>query len=237
MHCAGASWRTPRSDSVRAVADDDWRVTVTLHDQAHAQRAMESVREQEEADDAQGRLSYHVAVSADGLSVFLYAGTEDAARTAGRVMRDVLARQQLSADFALSRWYPLREEWQDPDTPTPTAAGLRHGEHQQPAKEEEEEEEARQLSASGPAGWEVRVDMPSHHEAVALAGRLRADGRPVIRRRKYLLLGASSAAEASDLAEAIEQELPAGASVHPRAVPFTQFGRDEMGSGPMFPLT
>lgn len=98
-------------------------------------------------------------------------------------------------------------------------------------------EKARQFSASGPAGWEVRVDMPSHHEAVALAGRLRADGRPVIRRRKYLLLGASSAAEASDLAEAIEREVPAGASVHARAVPFTHFGLDEMGSGPMFPLT
>ena len=232
MHCAGASWRTPPSDSVRTVTGDDWRVTVTLHDQAHAQRALESVREQEEADDARGRLGYRVAVSEDGLSVFLYAGTEDAARGAGWVVRDVLAQQQLSADSALSRWHPLKEEWQDPDTPTPATAGTRHAEHQQPATEE-----ARQFSASGPAGWEVRVDMPSHHEAVALAGRLRADGRPVIRRRKYLLLGASSAAEASDLAEAIEREVPAGASVHARAIPFTHFGLDEMGSGPMFPLT
>lgn len=133
MHCAGASWRTPRSGSVRSVADEDWRVTVTLHDQAHAQRAVESVREQEEADDARGRLGYRVAVSADGLSVFLYAGTEDAARGAGRVVRDVLAQQQLSADFALGRWHPLKEEWQDPDTPTPATAGPRHAEHQQPA--------------------------------------------------------------------------------------------------------
>jgi hypothetical protein len=108
-------------------------VTVTLHDQAHAQRAVESVREQEEADDARGRLGYRVAVSADGLSVFLYAGTEDAARGAGRVVRDVLAQQQLSADFALGRWHPLKEEWQDPDTPTPATAGPRHAEHQQPA--------------------------------------------------------------------------------------------------------
>jgi hypothetical protein len=231
MHCAGASWRTPPSDSVRTVPGDDWRVTVTLHDQAHAQRAMESVREQEEADDADGRPGYRVAVSADGRGVFLYAGTEDAAREAGQAVRDVLARQQLSADFALDRWHPLKEEWQAADTPALATAGPPQAEHQQPASEE-----ARQFSASGPAGWEVRVDMPSHHEAVALAGRLRAAGRPVIRRRKYLLLGASSADEASDLAEAIERELPAGASVHARAVPFTHFGRDEIGSGPMFPL-
>jgi hypothetical protein len=140
MRCAAASWRTPRSGSARQAADGDWRVTITLHDAAHAQRAVQSVRE-------------------------------------------VLAQRQLSADFALDRWHP------------------------------------------------------SHHEAVALAGRLRADGRPVIRRWKYLLLGASSAAEASDLAEAIEREVPATASVHASAVPFTHFGLDQIGSGPNFPLT
>ena len=45
MRCAAASWRTPRSGSVRQVADGGWRVTVTLHDAAHAQRAVQSVRE------------------------------------------------------------------------------------------------------------------------------------------------------------------------------------------------
>jgi hypothetical protein len=232
---------------VRQVADGDWRVTVTLHDAAHAQRAVQSVREHEVADDAAARLGRRIAVSADGARVFLYAGTENAAREAGRVVREVLAQQQLSADFALHRWHPLREKWQDASTPAQSTAGLRPAqpgrpadpgrpaETEEPAQAERPDgDEAQQFIA---AGWEVRIDMPSHHEAVALAGRLRADGRPVIRRWKYLLLGASSAAEASDLAEAIEREVPATASVHGSAVPFTHFGLDQIGSGPVFPLT
>lgn len=216
---------------MRAVAGDDWRVTVTLHDAAHVQRAIQSVREREEADDVLGRLSYRVALAADGSSVLLYAGTEDAAREAGRVVRDLLAQQQLSADFAVDRWHPLTEQWQDADTAMPATAGPRHAEHQLA------NEQARLPGTAGPAGWEVRVDMPSHRAAVALAERLQAEGRPVIRRWKYVLLGASTADEASDLAEAIEREVPAGASVHARAVPLTHFGLDQMGNGPMFPLT
>ena len=64
---------------------------------------------------------------------------------------------------------------------------------------------------------------PSHRQAVELAERLEAEGRPVIRRWKYLLIGANNEDDASALAEAIGQELPAKASVATLAVPFVQF--------------
>ena len=80
------------------MADNDWRVTVTLHDQAHAGRALRSLREHEVEDDVRRQLGHRVAVSADGSRVFLYAGTETAAREADRVVREVMAQRNIGAD-------------------------------------------------------------------------------------------------------------------------------------------
>ncbi len=44
-----------------------------------------------------------LVVSAHGSRLYLYAGTEDAARQAQSVVLDVLARRQLTAEFALDR--------------------------------------------------------------------------------------------------------------------------------------
>ncbi len=81
--------------------------------------------------------------------------------------------------------------------------------------------------AAGHAQWEVRVDLPSHHDAVQLAERLRAEGRPVIRRWKFLVLGANDSDDADELARAIRQEAPE-ASVQAEELgpllPFTQVG-------------
>ncbi|HTZ29008.1 MAG TPA: hypothetical protein VMC83_33715, partial [Streptosporangiaceae bacterium] len=74
---------------------NDWRVTVTLHDEAHVGRVAESVRDHEVEEDARRRLGGRVAVSADGPSVFLYAGSENAAREADRVARDLIAKHGL----------------------------------------------------------------------------------------------------------------------------------------------
>lgn len=90
---------------------DDWRVTVAFRDEADVQRAVQSVREHEVEGDALSGLAHRVVMSVDGPTVFLYAGTEGTAREADRVVREVLAQQQLSAEFTLDRWHPLEEEW------------------------------------------------------------------------------------------------------------------------------
>jgi hypothetical protein len=205
------------------VADDDWRVTVTLHDEAHVGRALQSLREHEVEDDVRRRLGHRVAVSADGPRVFLYADTENAAREAGEVVRQVLTQRGLGADFALDRWHPVEEEWQDADVPLPHTDEQRQAEHQRL-----EAEETRESLATGHAQWEVRVELPSHHDAVALADRLQAEGRPVIRRWKFLVLGANDEDDARDLARVITEEAPAAASVQVQEVgpllPFAQYG-------------
>ncbi len=49
---------------------------------------------------------------------------------------------------------------------------------------------------------------PSHGDAVALAERLEAEGIPVTRRWTYLLVGAASQEDASELAERLAAEGP-----------------------------
>ena len=205
------------------MADDDWRVTVTLHDEAHVGRALQSLREHEVEDDVRRRLGHRVAVSADGPRVLVYAGTEDAAREADQVVRQVMAQRGLGADFALDRWHPVEEQWQDADVPMPQTDEQRQAEHQRL-----EADETRESLATGHARWEVRVELPSHRDAVALADRLQAEGRPVIRRWKFLVLGANDEDDARDLARVIKQEAPAAASVQTEEagplLPFAQYG-------------
>jgi hypothetical protein len=205
------------------VADNDWRVTVKLHDQAHAGRALQSLREHEVENDVRRQLGHRVAVSADGSRVFLYAGTETAAREADRVVREVMAQRNIGADFAVDRWHPAEAEWRDADVAMPQTDEQRQAEHQRL-----EDTETRESLATGHPQWEVRVELPSRHDAAALAARLQAEGRPVIRRWKFLVLGANDEDEANDLARVIKQEAPAAASVHAEEVgpllPFAQYG-------------
>jgi hypothetical protein len=202
---------------------NDWRVTVTLHDESHLEPAVRAVREHEVEDDARGRLGHRVAVSAEGTSIYLYAGTENAAREADRIARELIARHGLSADFALDRWHPAEEEWENADVAMPQTDEDRQAEHRRL-----EEEETRESVASGHAQWEVRVQLPSHRAAVELAGRLQAEGHPVIRRWTLLVLGANDEDDAAALAQVVKQEAPAGATVQTEELgpllPFTQIG-------------
>jgi hypothetical protein len=205
------------------VADDDWRVTVTLHDEAHVGRALESVREHEVEDDVRRRLGHRVAVSADGPRIFLYAGTEDAAREADRVVRQLTTQRGLAADFALDRWHPVEEEWESADVPMPQTAEQRAAEHQRL-----EEDETKESLAAGYAQWEVRIELPSRHAAVELAERLRAEGRSVVRRWTLVVLGANDSDDAEALALQIKKEVPADATVQVQEMgplqPFTRLG-------------
>jgi hypothetical protein len=206
------------------VADDDWRVTVTLQDEAHVGRLLESVREHEVEDAVRRRLGHRVAVSAEGPSIFLYAGTENAAREADRVVRELTEQRGLAADFALDRWHPVEEGWENADATMPQTAEQRAAEHQRL-----EEDETRESLASGYAQWEVRIELPSRHAAVKLAERLRAEGRSVVRRWTLLVLGANDSDDASALALQIKKEAPADATVQVQEMgplqPFTRLGR------------
>ena len=66
----------------------------------------------------------------------------------------------------------------------------------------QEQERERSRRAGFPA-WQVRVEMRSHRDVVALAGYLAAQGWRVRRRRRHLLVGA----DCEDDAEGLVREL------------------------------
>jgi hypothetical protein len=201
------------------VADEDWRVTVTLPDEHAVQRALQAVREHEVEDDVRHRLGNRVAVSADGNHMFLYAGTEDAAREADQIARDALAKRQLTAEFALDRWHPIEQEWEDAGAPMPETADERAAEHERLVADENAES-----AEAGQASWEVRAELHTRQQAFELAERLRADGYPVARRWKYVVVGARNEDDAKQLTQVVKGDAPVDASVHPAPVPFVPFG-------------
>jgi FMN phosphatase YigB (HAD superfamily) len=205
------------------VADsNDWRVTISLTDPAHLERARRSFSAHEVEEDVRRQLGRSVAIGAGDSQIFLYAGTENAARDAERVARDVLASQGIEAEFTLHRWHPIEEEWEDPDVALPRTEAERQAEHQRL-----EDAETAESLAIGSAQWEARVEFPSHHEAVALADKLRSEGRTVIRRWKLLVVGGKNEDDARELAEQIRREAPPDATVSAEAagarLPFIPF--------------
>jgi hypothetical protein len=186
----------------------DWRVTISLADEAHAERAKRSFSDREVEDDVRLRLGRNIAVGGGDGQVFLYAGSENAAREAEKVARDVLAEHGVEAEFALHHWHPIEEEWESPGVAMPRTEAERQAEHQRL-----EDAETAESLAAGAAQWQARVELPSHREAAALAARLASEGRTVVRRWKFLVIGANNEDDAEELAGQIRAEAPADATV------------------------
>jgi hypothetical protein len=180
---------------------DDFRVTVTFDDPATAGRLAGRLRAHKVEDETRARLGGRVSVSGDGGHVFLYANSASAAQEAQQAVRAILEGDGLRADFALDRWHPIEERWEDGSRSLPETATERAAEHERHEADEEAESEA-----SGFADWEVRADLPTHHEAVALAKRLKAEGWEPIRRWKYLIVGANTEDQAHELAKTIHAD-------------------------------
>ena len=186
----------------------DWRVTISLTGQAHVEQARQSISEQEVEQDVRQKLGRNIVVGAGDSQIFLYAGTELAATEAERTAREMLGQLGIEAEFALHRWHPVEEEWQSPDVAMPQTEAEREAEHQRL-----EDAETADSVAAGSAMWQARVELESHRQAVALAHKLQGEGYPVVRRWKFLVVGANNEDDARALAEHIRQEAPAGAVV------------------------
>ena len=181
---------------------DDWRVTLSV---TPAQQST-SLRQLE--DDIRRQVGRGIAVGLGDAQIFLYADTETAAGNAERIARDVLAGHGVTAESAVHRWHPIEEQWETPDVPTPQTKAEREAEHQRLV-----DAEAAESLATGVAQWDVRAELGSHRHAVALARKLESEGRTVIRRWKFLTVGANDEDEARELAGHIRQEAPSDAAV------------------------
>jgi hypothetical protein len=186
----------------------DWRVTISLTTQAHVEQARKSFSEKEVEQDVRHRLGRNIVVGSGDSQIFLYAGTELAASEAEQTAREVLSQLGIEAEFAIDRWHPIEEEWRSPDVAMPRTEAERQAEHQRL-----EAAETAESLAAGTALWQARVELGSHRDAVTLAAALQGEGYAVVRRWRFLIVGASNEDDAQVLADHIRQVAPPEAQV------------------------
>jgi hypothetical protein len=187
---------------------DDWRLKVALVDDGAAKGLTERLEAERLSDEFEASFGDRLIVSGDGPNVLVYAGEREQADRAAEKIRAIAAEHDWDVEFELKRWHPTAEEWEDPDKPLPETDADRSAEHARLVAREREETAER-----GYAEYEVKVHCTSHHDTVKLANRLRDEGLPILRRWKYLLVGATDEDAANELAERLRAEAPAGATV------------------------
>jgi hypothetical protein len=187
---------------------DDWRLQVGLFDDGAARELTERLAAERLGEAAETAFGDQLVVSVDGPDVFCYAGERAQAELAADAIRTIAAERGWDVELRLKRWHPTAEEWEDPDVPLPTTDVERAAEHARRVAKEREESAER-----GYAEYEVRIECSSHRETVELAERLHDEGLPLLRRWRYLLIGASDEDTANALAERLRAEAPPGSTV------------------------
>jgi hypothetical protein len=148
------------------------------------------------------RLGDQVAVSSSVTRIFLYAPSMGLADEAAQVAREVLAERDLSAPVRTEFWSPREQKWRDaadgppaePAEPTDPAA-QQHADRQ--------EAERKRSVMTGVPAWEVRVEVPSHGDGIALAEYLAAQGWRVRRWPRSVIVWANCEDDAKDLGRAL----------------------------------
>ena len=94
--------------------DEEFKVEVELGDEAHHLSFWERLRSLGLDDDARKRLGASVTVTRDGNWIQLYTHSLDDAREAERTVRELVAGDDIVAEYAVSRWNADTQEWVDP---------------------------------------------------------------------------------------------------------------------------
>jgi hypothetical protein len=186
--------------------DDEFQIEVDLDDEAHGYPFRERLRARDIDDDARKRLGRDIMVTRDGSRIVLYAGTEEQAREAERVMRALVEEDGLTADIEVTRWHPVEEAWKDASLPLPATVEDEEAEYE--AREASEAEEARETHEYD---WHVVVGgLGGREEARIVAERLDGEGLPVAQRWRYVVVGALTEEQAEEIAERLQAEIPEG---------------------------
>ena len=186
--------------------DDEFQIEVELDDAAHGYPFRERLQARDLDGDARKRLGKDIMVTRDESRIVLYAGTEEQAREAERVMRELIEEDELTADIAVTRWHPVEEAWKDASIPLPATPEEEQAEYQ--ARVAARAAEARKMHDYD---WHVVVGgLDGRDEARAIAARLEDDGFPVAQRWRYVVVGALTQEQAEEIAERLRVEVPEG---------------------------
>jgi hypothetical protein len=176
--------------------NDNWRIRIELGKQAHADTLLGrlgldlgSAEAKRLARELQG---HRLAVSNDEDTVFVYVDSPVQTEPARKLVEAELKDEGIEAEVVTERWLPEEERWSG-----------------EPPDETWEEETV----DHGYAPWEVRVELTSHEEADRLADELESEGYDVVRRWRYLIVGAASEEDARDLAKRVHGDAEPGGEV------------------------
>jgi hypothetical protein len=164
--------------------NDDWRIRIEVEEE-HADGMLDRLgldlgsEARELAKELEGR---RLAVSRDDDLLFVYGGSRVEAEHARAVVEAELREAGIDGRVGqIEHWLADEDRWDD--------------------EPEESFEAERDVLDHGLAPWEVRVDASSPEEAERLAGELEREGHGVIRRHRYVIVGAASEEEAQELAK------------------------------------
>ena len=99
------------------MADEEFRVEVVLGREEHRLSFWDRLRALGLDDDAQKRLGSQVTVTRDGNRLLLYTHTLEDAQEAERTAKDLVAADNLEAEYTVTRWNAAEQEWTDPNVP------------------------------------------------------------------------------------------------------------------------
>jgi hypothetical protein len=177
--------------------NEDWRIHVELEQDgdrgADFFERLTGGLGDEARELAKALSGEHLAVSRDDNELFVYASTKKQAEHAHAVIEAQLRDRELEATISpVEHWLEKEQRWDN-----------------EPKDETWEEETAEH----GGAPWEVKVCCKSHHEAIALADRLEAEGYRPVRRWRYLIIGTDTHDDAEKLAGRLHGEVEPGGEV------------------------
>lgn len=175
---------------------ENWRIRIELGESVQADTLLGRLGLDLGSDEAK-RLArelqgHRLAVSNDEDTVFVYVDSSIQAGQARKIVEAELQDEGIEAEVVTERWLPDEERWSG-----------------EPPEETWEQE----LLEHGHAPWEVRVELPSHEEADRLADELEREGYDVVRRWRYLIVGARSEEEARALAKRVHGDAEPGGEV------------------------
>jgi hypothetical protein len=99
------------------MADEEFRVEVVLGNEEHRLSFWDRLRALDLDDDAQKRLGRQVTVTRDGNRMLMYTHTLEDAQEAERTAKQLVADDNLIAEYTVTRWNPAEQEWTDPSAP------------------------------------------------------------------------------------------------------------------------
>jgi hypothetical protein len=151
------------------------------------------------------RLGDQVTVSSSATRIFLYAPSMGLADEAAQVARELLAQRDINAPVRTEFWSPRDQKWRD-EADDPSAEAAEAAEPADPAAQQHadrQEAERKRSVTTGVPAWQVRVEMPSHSDVIALAEYLAAQGWRVRRYPRSLIVSANCEDDAKGLGRAL----------------------------------